>query len=489
MKDYTFPHHFLWGGASADSQYEGGFGLGNRGLATTDFVTDGSHTRPRQVTYQMPDGTIGSCDFKGDMPAGAIGYLDPLQYYPAHEAVDFYHHYKEDIALMAEMGFNIYRFSICWTRIFPTGLEEKPNEEGLKFYEDVISELEKYHIEPLITICHDQLPAYLADHYDGWSSRKTIDAYLKLCQACFERYGKRVKYWLTFNELNVNKGYAQIGVHSTQPQIHYQAMHHIFVASAYAVKMAHEMMPGCMVGNMYAMSAVYPLTCKPDDMLKQVEVRRLTYYYSDVMLKGKYPRWAKKMLERLGVTLKMEPGDEDILKDYPLDFCGFSYYRSTTVNKDSQISAIGLCMDTNPYLEATPWGWPLDPKGLRYVLNELYDRYDKPLMIVENGLGEIDRFENGTVNDDYRISYLADHFRNMHDAIYEDGVELLGYTMWAPIDLVSMSTGEMKKRYGFVYVDMDDKGNGSKKRYKKKSFEWISQIYKSNGKALKEVYK
>lgn len=485
-KNYVFPEGFLWGGASADSQYEGGFGEGGRGLASTDFVTDGSHTRARQVTYKTKDGEIGSCDFKSAMPEGAVGYIDPNQYYPAHQAVDFYHHYKEDIALMAEMGFNIYRFSICWTRIFPTGLEEVPNEEGLKFYEDVIDELVKYGMEPLVTICHDQVPAYLADNYDGWSSRVTIEAYLKLCKAVFERYGKKVKYWLTFNELNVCRGYAQLGIHSTDPQTHYQAMHHVFVASAYAVKMAKEMMDDCMIGNMYAGSALYPLTCKPEDMLAQQRVRRLTYYYSDVMLKGFYPNYARKMWEELGVVIQMEANDEEMLRKYPLDFFGFSYYRSTTVNKDSKISPIGLCMDTNPYLKATPWGWPLDPQGLRYVLNEYFDRYDKPVMIVENGLGEIDQFKNDTVEDDYRIDYLSEHFKNMHDAIYLDGVELLGYTMWAPIDLVSMSTGEMKKRYGLVYVDMDDKGNGTKKRYKKKSFEWFKQLTASNGGILED---
>ncbi len=483
MEEYRFPEGFLWGGASADSQYEGGFNEGGRGLASTDFVSDGSHDRARQVTYKLND-TVGSCDFKSDMPEGAVGYLDKDTYYPAHQAVDFYHHYKEDIALFKEMGFDIYRFSVCWTRIFPTGLEDKPNEDGLKFYENVIDELIKNDIQPLVTICHDQIPAFLADHYDGWSSRITIDAYLKLCKVLFERFKGKVKYWLTFNELNVCKGYAQLGVHSTEPQSHYQAMHHIFVASAYAVKMAHEIMDDCMVGNMYAASALYPLTCKPEDMLAHMETRRLTYYYSDVMLKGKYPSYAKKMWGKWNITIKMEKDDEAILASYPLDFCGFSYYRSTTVNKDSKISPIGLCMDVNPYLKSTPWGWPLDPKGLRYVLNELYDRYDKPVMIVENGLGEIDKFENDTVIDDYRIDYLREHFINMHDAIYKDGVELLGYTMWAPIDLVSMSTGEMKKRYGFVYVDMDDKGNGSKKRYKKKSFYWIKKVYESNGGCL-----
>jgi len=483
---YTFPKGFLWGGASAASQYEGGFHEEGRGLSTTDFVTNGSHVKPRQVTFKLMDGTLGSCDFKSEMPIDAIGCIFKDYYYPSHNAVDFYHHYKEDIAFMAEMGFKIYRFSINWSRIYPTGLEETPNEEGLRFYENVINELLKYNIEPLVTICHDELPAYLADHFDGWASRTTIDAYVKLAKTLFTRFGKKVKYWITFNELNICRGYAQLGIHKTDPQTHYQAMHHIFVASALAVKLGHKMIPGSMFGNMYASSALYPLTCKPEDMLAQQYIRRLTYYYSDVMMRGIYPNYAKKLWEEKGIVIQMNKEDEEILKKYPLDFFGFSYYRSTTVNKDSKIASIGLCMDENPYLPKTPWGWHLDPKGLRYVLNEFYDRYNKPMMIVENGIGEVDVFENNTVEDDYRISYLNDHFIQMHKAIYKDGVDLIGYTMWAPIDLVSMSTGEMKKRYGFVYVDMDDVGNGSKKRYPKKSFYWYKELIKSNGGILKE---
>lgn len=478
-----FPKGFLWGGASADSQYEGGFGEGGRGIVTNDFVTNGSHTSPRQVTWKMPDGTVGSSDYKTEIPVGARGYFKADAYYPSHRAVDFYHRYKEDIALVKEMNFNVYRFSICWARIFPTGMETEPNEEGLAFYEDIINDLVSKKIEPLVTICHDQIPAYLADEFDGWSSRITMECYLRLCRVLFERFKGKVKYWLTFNELNLCKGYGMIGIHSCDPQTHYNAIHNCFVASAYAVKMGKEIMgEDVMFGNMYAMSMPYPLTCKPDDVLKTQEIRRSgQFYYSDVMLKGFYPGYAKKMLEKLGVTLRMEENDEAMLKAYPLDFCGFSYYASTTVNKDTKVASNGLSADRNPYLEATPWGWTIDPKGLRFVLNTLQDRYEKPLMVVENGMGNIDQFENGTVQDDYRIAYLKEHFKNMEAAINEDGVNLIGYTMWGPIDVVSMGTGEMKKRYGFVYVDMDDLGNGTKDRYRKKSFYWIRDFYGSNG--------
>ena len=293
-----FPDNFLWGGASADFQYEGGFGEGNRGLITADFVTDGNVDTLRQVTYKCKDGTLGSSPLKAEIPEGATGYIDPERYYPSHDGVDFYHRYKEDIALMAEMGFNVYRFSICWTRIFPTGEEAEGNELGLKFYENVIDELLKYHIEPLITICHDEIPAYLADHYDGWSSRHTINCYLKLCKTLFERFKGKVKYWLTFNELNVVKGYAQMGTHKIDSQTHYQAMHHVFVASSLATKMAHEMMPGCMVGTMYAMSGLYPLTCKPEDMMAHMNTRRLSYFYADTMVTGGYPYYAQALFEK-----------------------------------------------------------------------------------------------------------------------------------------------------------------------------------------------
>ena len=438
----------------------------------------------KQVTYQLPDGTIGSSPLKAEIPEGAKGYIDPNKYYPSHDGVVFYHRYKEDIALMAEMGFHVYRFSICWSRIYPTGEEKTPNEEGLKFYEDIINELLKYGMGPLITICHDEIPAYLADEYDGWSSRHVIDCYLKLCRSLFERFKGKVKYGLSFNELNVVKGYAQMGTHKIDAQTHYQAMHHVFVASALATKMAHEMIPGCMVGTMYAMSGLYPLTCKPEDMMAHMNTRRLSYFYADTMVIGGYPYYAQSLFEKEGVVLKKEDGDDELLKNYPLDFITFSYYRTTTVNANTKLNIIGLAMDLNPYLEATPWGWPIDPLRLLYVMNELYDRYKKPIMIVENGMGEIDEFKDNTVDDQYRIDYLSNHFKNMKAAILEDHVDCIGYTMWGAIDLVSLSTGEMKKRYGFVYVDKNDDGTGTFNRYKKKSFHWMKHVIETQGEEL-----
>lgn len=488
---YELPKGFLWGGATADFQYEGGFDEGGRGLLSHDYETDGSQENPRHHTMQMPDGSIIN-------PRSSFFYADPVpkeaqpvfledEYYPSHRAVDFYHHYKEDIALMAGMGFNVFRFSICWSRIFPTGEEETPNEEGLAFYDDVINEMAKYGMEPLITICHDELPMHLALKYDGWSSRHVIDCYVKYCKTLFERYGNRCRYWLTFNEINAVRGFGPCGTRQSEGQDRYQAAHHMFVASARAVKLGHEMMPNSQFGAMYAMSELYPATCKPEDVFHRLQERRENWYFIDIMGRGYYPRYVKEIWRRRGVKeIVFAEGDEEILREGQLDFISFSYYRSNITKAGDDWFNVGG--STNPYLKETPWGWPVDPLGLRHVMNEIYDRIQKPIFIVENGMGAIDELdENGIVQDDYRIDYLRDHLQAMADAIIIDGVECLGYTMWGPVDLVSLSTGEMKKRYGFIYVDMDDKGNGSLKRTPKKSYAWMKEIIASNGAKLSEI--
>lgn len=488
---YELPKGFLWGGATADFQYEGGFDEGGRGLLSHDYETDGSQENPRHHTMQMPDGSIIN-------PRSSFFYADPVpkeaqpvfledEYYPSHRAVDFYHHYKEDIALMAGMGFNVFRFSICWSRIFPTGEEETPNEEGLAFYDDVINEMAKYGMEPLITICHDELPMHLALKYDGWSSRHVIDCYVKYCKTLFERYGDRCRYWLTFNEINAVRGFGPCGTRQSEGQDRYQAAHHMFVASARAVKLGHEMMPNSQFGAMYAMSELYPATCKPEDVFHRLQERRENWYFIDIMGRGYYPPYAKAIWCRRGVKdIVFAAGDEELLREGQLDFISFSYYRSNTTKAGDDWFNVGG--STNPYLKETPWGWPVDPLGLRHVMNEIYDRIQKPIFIVENGMGAIDELdENGIVQDDYRIDYLRDHLQAMADAIIIDGVDCLGYTMWGPVDLVSLSTGEMKKRYGFIYVDMDDKGNGSLKRTPKKSYAWMKEIIASNGAKLSEI--
>ena len=421
----NYPFKMYWGSASADFQYEGGFNEGKRGLITHDIVTDGSYTTPRRLTYRLPDGTLGSVAYRESFPEGAVGCIHD-------HAVDFYHHYKEDIKLLAEMGLSMMRFGICWTRIYPTGEEKTPNEEGLQFYEDVIDECLKYNIEPMITICHDELPLYLANKYDGWSNRIMIDLYEKLCNALFERFKGKVKYWLTFNELNVLQGFSHLGTRNSDAQTTWQAIHHLFIASARAKILAKKIMPKAMLGAMYATSPSYPKTCHPDDQLAWMKQRRRLFYFSDVMLRGYYPSFARSFWDEYKVTIRMEENDEEILKEGTLDFYSFSCYRSTTIGKD-----------------------------------------DKP-------------DENNFVNDTYRINYLNDHFLEIKKAVEIDRVPVLGYTMWGGIDLVSLSTGEMKKRYGWVYVDMDDKGNGSKKRYPKASFYWMKEFIKSNGNILKE---
>ena len=482
-----FPDNFLWGGATADFQYEGGYNEGGRGINSQDFVTDGSVSKKRQITLKLKNGSRGTVNSLESFPEGAEAEMYEDAYYPSHQAVDFYHHYKEDIALMAEMGFNVFRFSTCWSRIYPTGLEEKPNEEGLKFYEDVIDECHKYNIEPLITICHDEMPDLLARKYDGWNNRIVIDAYVKFSKTLFERYKGKCKYWLTFNELNAIHGYSKLGIHEETPQSFYQCQHHMFVASSMAIKIGHEIMPEAIFGAMFAMSEMYPATCKPEDIFACYEHRRMNYFFIDVMARGEYPNYSKKIFEEKNVHLKIKDGDLEYIKNYPLDFVSFSYYRSTTITSDHFTTMDPMEImggETNPYLETTPWGWPIDPLGLRYCLNELYDRYQKPVFVIENGLGAIDKLEDGKVHDPYRVKYLADHFQAIKDAINIDHVPCFGYTMWGPIDLVSLGTGEMKKRYGFVYVDMDDKGNGTLKRYKKDSFEWMKKVIQTNGEDL-----
>ncbi len=480
----AFPDGFLWGGATADFQFEGGFNEGGKGLSTHDFETDGSLHEPRRVTLKLADGSRGSVPTRDGFPDGAEAWIYDDEYYPSHKAVDFYHHYKEDIALMGEMGFNVFRFSVCWSRIYPTGMEKEPNEEGLRFYEDVLSELEKYHIQPLITICHDELPDHLARNYDGWSDRLTIDCYVKYAETLLRRFKGRCHLWLTFNEINAVSGYPQMGTHKQDNQTVWQAKHHMFIASALTVKLAHEIDPENQMGTMYAFSQMFPKTCAPEDIEACYHARRANLWFSDVMARGYYPNFTDFIFKERNIVLKKEPGDDEILREGPLDFVSFSYYRSMTVGSDTKLTwAMGLLGgDPNPYLKSTNWGWPIDPKGLRMTLNELYDRYQKPVFVVENGLGEIDEIgEDGMVHDGYRIDYLRDHFEEMKKAVLDDGVPVMGYTMWGSTDLVSLSTGEMKKRYGFIYVDMDDKGNGTLKRSRKESFAWMQKVCRTNG--------
>ena len=472
-----FRKDFLWGGATAANQCEGGYKEGKRGLSNIDVLPFGKDRFP-----------VGMGKMK-------MFECDENHYYPSHEAIDMYNHYKEDIALFAEMGFKCYRLSIAWTRIFPTGEETTPNEEGLKFYEDLFDECLKYGIEPLVTICHFDVPMNLVEKYGSWRNRKLVDLYVRYCEAIFTRFKDKVKYWLTFNEINMilHLPFVGAGLYfeegDNEEEVKYQAAHHQLVASALATKLAHEINPEFKIGCMLAAGNTYANTCAPEDVFKSIQKDRENYFFIDVQSRGYYPAYALKELERKGICLKMEQEDEKILRENTVDFISFSYYSSRLTSADSEISATteGNVFATlkNPYLKASDWGWQIDPLGLRITMNSLYDRYQKPLFIVENGLGAVDTpDENGEINDDYRIEYLRQHIKAMKDAVELDGVDLWGYTSWGCIDLVSASTGEMKKRYGYIYVDKNNDGSGTLKRSKKKSFHWYKQVIESNGENL-----
>ena len=487
----SFSKDFLWGGATAANQYEGGYISGGKGVATADVITDGSRYEPRKITIELEDGTKKSINRFEDVPKGAKAYIDENIYYPSHVATDFYNHYKEDIKLMGEMGFKCFRMSINWSRIYPNGDDITPNEEGLKFYDNVFDELLKYGIEPVVTINHFDLPLNLATKYEGWFNRKTIGFFESYCDTIFKRYKDKVKYWMTFNEINFLRDYSTLGITeaSSDIQKQQQAIYHLLLASAKAVTLGHIINPEFKIGLMVANMLFYPETCNPSDTVKTIEVERMMKeFYLDVQVRGYYPSYKVKELERLNITLIKEDGDEELLRNGVVDYIGFSYYNSAVISTKGDGESSGgnqMGGTKNPYLEESEWGWPIDPVGLRVVLNRLYDKYQKPLMIVENGLGALDTVEeDGSINDNYRIDYLKKHIIEMKKAVEYDGVDLIGYTPWGCIDLVSAGTGEMKKRYGFVYVDMDDKGNGSLKRSKKKSFDWYKKVIESNGEDL-----
>ena len=468
---------FLWGGAVAAHQLEGAWREGKKGLSTADVMTAGAHGIPRRIT----DGVL------------------PGENYPNHRGIDFYHRYPQDIALFAEMGFKCFRTSISWPRIFPRGDEEEPNEEGLAFYDRLFDELLRYGIEPVVTLCHFEIPWHLVKEYGGFRSRLVAACFVRFALTVMERYKGKVKYWLTFNEINnqtnmedpifafTNSGLLfQEG--EDRKQAVWQAVHHEFLASALAVKGGHEIDPEFKIGCMLAMVPVYPATCSPDDVMRSEEVMRDRYLFGDVQVRGRYPEYMKKRWEREGAGPVMEPGDEKILAEGTVDYIGISYYMSAAVTAapGPDILKAGFPGSVkNPYVKASDWGWQIDPVGLRCSLNLLYGRYEKPLFVVENGFGAYDRADgDGYVEDDYRIAYLAAHIREMEKAVCLDGVPVLGYTVWGCIDVISFGTGEMKKRYGLIYVDQDDEGRGTLRRSRKKSFYWYKRVIESRGEQL-----
>ena len=464
---------FLWGGATAANQYEGGYLEGGKGLSIADVERGARHGVRRQIDDEIMEGAL----------------------YPSHEATDFYHHWKEDIAMFAEMGFKCFRMSIAWTRIYPRGDEETPNEEGLKFYDQVFDELHKYGIEPVVTISHYETPLALVKEYGSWRNRKLVDFFERYARTVFTRYKGKVKYWMTFNEINatmrIPRPYHQAGIVFEEGEdigkTTVQASHHMFVASAKAVIIGHEIDPENQIGCMLLVPETYAATCSPDDQVAVREKMMSLYYYGDVHVRGYYSNTCTAMWRRLNTTAPvMEEGDEELLRRGKVDYIGFSYYFSSIEGGNAeQIEGNVISGGRNPYLKITDWGWQIDPVGLRNTLNKLYDRYQVPLFIVENGMGALDTVEeDGSIHDPYRISYLKEHIREMIKAVEEDDVDLMGYTPWGCIDLVSAGTGEMRKRYGFIYVDKHDDGTGTLARSRKDSFYWYKKVIESNGKDL-----
>ncbi|APJ13064.1 6-phospho-beta-glucosidase [Bacillus safensis] len=474
----TLPKDFLWGGALAAHQFEGGWNEAGKGPSVVDVMTAGAHGVPRQITETIEED----------------------KFYPNHEAIDFYHRYKEDIAMFAEMGLKCLRTSIGWSRIFPKGDEAEPNEAGLQFYDDVFDELLKHGIEPVITLSHFEMPLHLAREYGGFRSRKVAEYFAKFAEVCFNRYKDKVTYWMTFNEINnkmdvnnplflwTNSG-VSVKEGENAKEVMYQAGHHELLASAWAVAKGKEINPDFQIGAMVSHVPIYPYSSNPEDVMLAEEYMRQRYFFPDVQVRGYYPSYALKEFEREGYHIPFEEGDEESLRKGKVDYLGFSYYMSTTVKSDTVSDHNGDIVNgalphgvDNPYIKSSDWGWSIDPTGLRYTLNRFYDRYQIPLFIVENGFGAIDQVEeDGTIHDPERIQYLASHIEALKKAIEYDGVDLIGYTPWGIIDIVSFTTGEMKKRYGMIYVDRDNEGNGSMKRLKKDSFTWYQNVIATNG--------
>lgn len=486
-----FPKQFMWGGATAANQCEGAWDIGGKGLTVSDCNTAGTVSEPRYTTYLTKDGKVGKARMFEPLPSGAHRCVLEGYYYPYHEAIDFYHHYKEDIALFAEMGFQIFRMSIAWSRIFPKGIEDTPNQEGLDFYRNVFLELKKYNIEPLVTIYHYDLPLYLEENLGGWKNRQLITLFEKYTDVLFHTYKGLVKYWLTFNEINSTIMLKDLFPAYPKSQIaeDFQILHYQMVASAKAVQQAHAIDANYVVGCMIAGGpSKYPLTCDPKDVIKtQLSLQENIYYTADTMVQGAYPYFSKRIWEQYDLHLDITDADLLDLSRGKVDMVTYSYYSTSCATTHAYEDSAGGNLDMgpkNPYLQYSQWGWSLDPDGLRYSLNEYYGRYRKPIMIVENGLGAIDELNaDGTVHDPYRIAYIKEHIKAMQQAI-EDGVDLIAYTPWGCIDLVSASTGEMKKRYGFIYVDRNNDGSGSMKRYRKDSFYWYQKVIASNGEDL-----
>jgi 6-phospho-beta-glucosidase len=485
----TLRDGFLWGGDISAAQCEGAWDEDGRAPTETDYMTLGSAGRPRRITYQNADGSYGSMPIliTGKLPDGAIYATVDGVHYPNRKAVDFYHHYREDIELLAEMGFKALNLTISWARIVPNGIKNGVNSKGMEFYRNVLLECQKHGIEPIVTLYKYDMPVYYLEKMGGWSDRQLIDEFVAFCKVCFEEYRDLVKYWVTFNEINVLLFNTRDADRMTIQRI-YTELHNQLVASAKAVKLAHEIDDSYQVGSMNCGWFTYPLTCSPEDVLaNQQSMQEVFWYTSDVQARGYYPSFSKALWSRKGIELEVSEEDKKTLLEGKVDFFAFSYYSTNCIaaknNVEQTSSNLGVG-GKNPYLKASEWGWQIDSVGLRYALNEIYGRYQMPLLIIENGLGANDSLESdGTIHDPYHIVYMREHIKQMEKAV-DDGVDLLGYTMWSCIDLCAASTGQVSKRYGFIYIDAKDDDAGTFKRYKKDSFYWYKKVITSNGTCL-----
>ena len=465
----------MWGGGLAANQCEGAYIEGGKGLSIADFH---AFEGRRGHNYIREDMTYSPS--KGNLK------IDPSKFYPKQQAIDFYHTYKQDIALMKDMGLKCLRTSFNWARIFPNGDESEPNPEGLAFYDHLIDEMIINGIEPVMTISHYEMPVHLVERYGGWANRKLVGFFARLCEVLFERYHKKVKYWITFNQINLI-GFNSLGIiennHVNTLEAIYQAVHHQLIAQAMAKKIAGRYGSGVKVGTMLSDKIAYPATCKPEDVLFNLRKNQMQYFFSDVALRGVYPGYALRYFQENDVAIAFEPGDEALLRENACDYLAFSYYY-TLINDSDKNTFAPMDKSKNPYLKQSEWGWAIDPLGLRVALNSYYDRYNCPLLIAENGIGIDDCVEaDESIHDAGRIEYLKEHFIQMNEALH-DGVDLIGYCLWSPIDIVSCSSAEMSKRYGMIYVDIDDCGKGSGKRLLKDSYYWYRQVIETNGASL-----
>lgn len=477
----TFPKGFFWGGALAANQCEGAYLEDGRKMCVQDIYPYDPHGDIKKKANRE----VSTEDIKKAIE-------DKVNYYPKRYGIDFYHTYKEDLKLLAGLGINSLRISISWSRIFPDGDEETPNEKGLQFYDNLLDEMLALGLKPLVTISHYEMPLHLALKYSGWYSRKMIDFFTHYCETIFNRYKSKVKYWILVNQINliVHEFFNHLGIPSDAvenlKQAKWQGVHHELVACGRATQIAKQINPDFKIGMMLLAELAYGETAKPEDQLAALKLNQMELFFSDVSLRGYYPFYAYRFFEDENVNILFEDTDAEDLKN-TADFLSFSYYYTVMTNKEvyekgkeenHKRSA------KNTYLKENDWGWSSDPIGLRYTLNALYERYQKPMMIVENGSGAFDELtEDNKIHDPYRVAYYKAHIEQMKEAIH-DGVDLIAYHPWGPIDIVSCSSSEMSKRYGFIYVDIDDYGKGSKKRFKKDSYDWYKKVVESNGESL-----